>query len=137
VAQRSSPGGAQTAVAILLGLGAATLTVGLSGKNLVLNTPWWFRVSTACFAIAILLFLYRWGLPWLRGLLSGDTSTDERTSITVKDSPDTTLEANVPKEDLGRIEIKDSPNTELRLNATEEESDEVDENRDNDEVNEA
>ena len=115
---RGDTRGVPVAVSIVLALAAACLAVGTlcltagsSTESLVTNFAIWYAAAGVLFAIAILVYVATyWVLPYFRGSRASGRSP----SITVDNSPNTTVEANAPRENFGEIEVKDSPGTDIR-----------------------
>jgi hypothetical protein len=107
---RGSKRGVPVAVTIIMGLAAACLLVG------------WYIASLAFFVTAGVVYVaVYWVIPYFRG----SRASGQPPSITVDNSPNTTVEANAPRESFGEIEVKDSPGTDIRFKNSEEKDEEA------------
>jgi hypothetical protein len=111
--------GVGTAVSILLGLASGSLAISNRW-----NDPW---LTGFFYAVAIVCFILA-AVCWF--VMSEGEGSGSQAGFRVKNSPGTTIEGNVPKENLGDIKVENSPDTEIRLNIADGEGEKPNEDRD-------
>lgn len=119
---RGDTRGIPVAVAILLGVVAISGTVGVYVGNQGGNPTLWFVTSGVFLALAVLVYAVAY---WILPHFKGDRRSGQPPSITVDNSPNTTIEANAPRDSFGEVEVKDSPGTDIQFKDSEETDEEA------------